>query len=234
MATTKQASVGALTSIGARLEVSFNGGVDWKKIWGVYNFNTSGGDAQTEDRQPLDARSYRRSSKRSNQDLNIVMDDLSWMAGIRQVEDYLDREDSFLTRIVRPEIILGAFTNNVQAAISSGGVVTFSGSGAAPDLFKAPYGVANGIQIGNKMYVIDDISHDPVANSDSIVVDPAPSSAVTAADFTLVRPGCVFGPAEVVGGNLNIDWANAGSVQQSAVFHLSGRLGSPQLVIGLS
>ena len=231
----KLASVGALTSIGARLEVSFDGGNNWRRIFGVYSFNTSGGDAQIEDRQPIDSSPYRRASRRGNQDLNLTIDNLSWMEGIRKVEERLDDEESFTIRIVRPEIILSSFTGNVQAAIAaSTGAVTFSGSGTRPDLLQQPYGVGNGIQIANKMHVIDAIDYDSATGNTTVKVAPAPTAAVAAGDFTIVRPGCIFGPAEVVGGNMTDDWGNAGAVQQAAVFHLSGRLGSPQLVIGLA
>lgn len=233
MATTQLASVGAMTSIGARLEVSFDGGVTWGRIFGIYEMNTSGGDAQVEERQPIDVGSYRRASRRGNQDLNVTMDDLSWMDGIREVEKRLDDEESFQIRIVRPEIILSAYTGNVQAAISAQGAITFSGSGTPPDLFKAPYGIANGIQIANKMYIVNAIEENQQGNL-AASVKPTPTAAVPAGDFTIVRPGCIFGPAEVVGGNLNVQWATAGSVQQSATFHLSGRLGTPTTQIGLT
>ena len=230
----KKASVGAMSSTGIRLEVSFDGGQNYRQIFGVYDVSTSGGDAQTEQRTPLDVRTYTRASQRGSQDLNFNIDNLSWMEGIRKVEERLDSDETFSVRIVRPEIVLADFGagSNVTAAISQAGVVTFAGTATPPDLFEDPYGIGNGIQIGNKMHIIDNISQN-AQGQESIVVAPTPAAAVNAGAFKLVRPGCIFGPAEVAGGNLSGVWANSGSAQQTGIFHLSGRIGSPTLVIGL-
>lgn len=231
----RKASVSAMSSTGIRLEVSFDGGQSYRQIFGVYDVSTSGGDAQTEQRTPLDVRSYSRSSQRGSQDLNFNIDNLSWMEGIRMVEEKLDSDETFSTRIVRPEIVLADFAagSNVTAAIAANsGVVSFAGSGTAPDLFEDPYGIGNGIQIAGKMHIIDNI-YTNGSGAEVVNVAPVPANAVAAAPFKLVRPGCIFGPAEVSGGNLSDVFANSGSAQQSGVFHLSGRIGSPTLVIGL-
>lgn len=234
----RKASAGAMSSTGMRLEVSFDGGITWKRIFGVYDMSTSGGDAQTEQRTPLDLRPYTRASQRGSQDLNVTIDNLSWMAGIRRVEASLDKtsNETFSIRMVRPEIILSAYqtSSNVEISIGLDGAVTFGGSGAAPDLLEDPYGIGNGIQVNNKMFIVDDIEEN-AGGVTSIVVDPAPTLAVANADdFSIVRPGCIFGPAEVAGGNISGVWANSGSAQQSAIFHLSGRIGSPSTHIGLT